>query len=103
MANEIRYRCSNCGKSEQTRAVLGVPDGMFYAGYRAHGDALYCPDCVKTWKERNGAEYDEEYKDPPHLFALWWNKQVQAQITDKTSIKTYRRNCIGDWEVEHDG
>ncbi len=93
MANEIRYQCSNCGKTEQTRAVLGVPDGMFYAGYRAHGDVLYCPDCVKTWKERNGAEYDEQYEDPPHLFAMWWNKQVQAQITDKTSIKTYRRNC----------
>ena len=30
---------------------------------------LYCPDCVKTWKERNGAEYDEQYKDPPHLFS----------------------------------
>ncbi|NLE27551.1 MAG: hypothetical protein GX625_19890 [Clostridiaceae bacterium] len=56
MANEIFYQCSNCGKREQTRAALGVPDGMFYAGYRAHGDVLYCPDCVKTWKERNGAE-----------------------------------------------
>ncbi len=69
MANEILYQCSNCGKTEQTRAVLGVPDGMLYAGYRAHGDVLYCPDCVK----------------------------MQTQITDKTSIKTYCRNCIGDY------
>ena len=97
MANEIRYQCSNCGKAEQTRAMLGIPDGMFYAGYRAHGDVLYCPDCVKTWKERNGAEYDEQYKDPHHLFAMWWNKQVQMQITDKSKIKTYRCNCIGDY------
>ena len=97
MANEILYQCSNCGKIERTRAALGVPDGMFYAGYRAHGDVLYCPDCVKTWKERNGAEYDEQYKDPHHLFAMWWNKQVQTQIADKTSVKTYCRNCIGDY------
>ena len=103
MANVIRYQCSNCGKAEQTRAMLGIPDGMFYAGYRAHGDVLYCPDCVKTWKERNGAEYDEQYKDPPHLFAVWWNKQVQTQITDKTSIKTYRRNCIGDYVEVNNG
>ena len=49
MANEILYQCSNCGKTGRTRAMLGVPDGMFYAGYRAHGDVLYCPDCGKTW------------------------------------------------------
>jgi len=28
---------------------------------------------------------------------MWWNKQVQTQISDKTSIKTYCRNCIGDY------
>ena len=29
---------------------------------------------------------------------MWWNKQVQTQITDKTSgVKTYYRNCIGDY------
>ena len=96
MANEILYPVQQLRQGpNRTRAALGVPDGMFYAGYRAHGDVLYCPDCVKTWKERNGAEYDEQYKDPPHLFAMWWNKQVQTQITDKTSkIKTYCRNCI---------
>jgi len=97
MENEIRYQCSNCGKHEQTRAAIGVPAGMLYAGYSAHGDVLYCPDCVKTWKNRNGAEYDEQYKDPTLLFAMWWNKQVQMQITDKRKIKTYRRNYIGDY------
>ena len=48
----------------------------------------------------NGAEYDEQYKDPHHLFAMWWNKQVQTQIADKTSVKTYRRNCVGDYVEE---
>ena len=62
-----------------------------------HGDVLYCPDCVKTWKERNGAEYDKQYKNPPHLFAMWWNRQVQMQITDKSKIKTYYRNDNGDY------
>ena len=53
----------------------------------------------------NGAEVEpvpdssdkEQYKDPHHLFAMWWNRQVQTQITDKTSIKTYCRNCTGDY------
>ena len=82
-------------------AGVGIPEGMFYLGYRAHGDVLYCPDCVETWKERNGAEYDEQYKDAQHLFAVWWNRQVQMQITDKSKIRTYSRNCVGDFvEVE---
>ena len=51
----------------------------------------------------HGAEYDEQYKDPPHLFAMWWNKQVQMQITDKSKIKTYRRNRVGDYEEVHNG
>jgi hypothetical protein len=101
MSNKIHYQCSNCGKREQTSAWVGIPEGMFHLGYRAHGDVLYCPDCVETWKERNGAEYDEQYKDAQHLFAVWWNRQVQMQITDKSKIKTYRRNCVGDFvEVE---
>lgn len=69
------------------------------AAYRLEAVKLYCPDCVETWKERNGAEYDEQYKDAQHLFAMWWNRQVQTQIADKSKIKTYRRNCIGDVEV----
>ena len=97
MANTISYQCSNCGQRGVAIPFPGIPESMFFEGFRAHGDVLYCPDCVKTWKERNGAEYDEQYKDPPHLFAMWWNKQVQMQITDKSKIKTYYRNCIGDY------
>jgi hypothetical protein len=99
MSNKINYQCSNCGRREQTNCAIGVAEGMFYLGYRAHGDVLYCPDCIKTWKDRNGMEYDEQYKDPPHLFAVWWNRQVQ--ITDKSKIRTYSRNWDGDFvEVE---
>lgn len=91
-AMKISYQCSNCGKREQTSAWVGILEGMFCLGYRAHGDVLYCPDCVETWKERNGEEYDEQYKDAQHLFAAWWNRQVQMQITDKSKIRTYNRN-----------
>lgn len=76
---KISYQCSNCGAHEQTAAGVGIPEGMFYLGYRAHGDVLYCPDCVETWKERNGEEYDEQYKGAKHLFAVWWNRQVLRQ------------------------
>jgi len=35
------------------------------------------------------------------MFAAWWNRQVQMQITDKNKIRTYSRNWDGDFvEVE---
>ena len=52
MANKIRYQCSNCGQHGVTIPFPSIPESMFFEGFRAHGDVLYCPDCVKTWKER---------------------------------------------------
>ena len=44
----------------------------------------------------NGAEFDEQYKDPPHLFAMWWNKTIETQTTDKCKLKKYRTLANGD-------
>ncbi len=95
---KIEYQCSNCGKIEKVSAMVGIPHGMFFAGYRANGDALYCPDCVKSWAERNGKEFDEQYKEPGHLFAMWWNQKVlrQAKIEHK-KLNKYCMNDIGDY------
>lgn len=54
--------------------MAGIPHGMFGMRYRAVGDALYCPDCVKSWEERNGVPFDEQYARPGTLFARWWNR-----------------------------
>ena len=76
---KIHYQCSNCGKRFQTIPIPGVPDGMYHMGCRAVGDAFYCEDCVKTWAERNGDEFDRQYKDPEGMFVKWWNKEVDTQ------------------------
>lgn len=95
--SKLFCQCSNCGTSFYTSAAVGVPHGMYYEGYRAVGDALYCPECVKNWKDRNGREFDKDIKDPSHLFATWWNNQVQKQTVDKSKIKAYRQNAVGDY------
>ena len=96
---KIEYQCSNCGKRGKVSAMVGIPHGMFAHGYRANGDALYCPDCVKSWAERNGKEFDEQYIEPGHLFAKWWNRTVlkQAKIEHK-KLKKYAVNEIGWYE-----
>lgn len=101
--SKLFCQCSCCGKSFYTIAFPGVPEVMFFnEGYRANGDALYCPECVKTWQERNGAEFDEQYKDPPHLFAMWWNQLVERQTEDKSKIKKYKTAANGDCvEADH--
>ena len=86
---KIHYQCSNCGKRFQTSPIPGVPDGMYFSGCRAAGDAFYCEDCVKTWAERNGEEFDKQYKDPDGMFVKWWNREVDTQCKGM-KIETYR-------------
>lgn len=93
----IEYQCSNCGQRFVTSAIPGVPEGMYINGNRAVGDAFYCADCVKSWPERNGEEFDRQYRDPQKMFAAWWNNTVAQQTKDKAKIKKYRHNLAGDY------
>ena len=96
---KIEYQCSNCGKWEKTSAMVGIPHGMFALGYRAVGDALYCPDCVNSWAERNGKPFDEQYKDVGHMFAVWWNATVLKKAkAEHKQLKKYCVNEIGWYE-----
>ncbi len=45
---------------------------MYLVGYRAVGDALYCPNCVESWAERNGGDFDEIYENPTAMFSKWF-------------------------------
>lgn len=94
---KINYQCSNCGKRFATSAIVGIPQGMYYNGCRVVGNAFYCEDCVRTWKERNGKEFDEQYKDPKGMFAKWWNRTVDSQCTNKGKIKKCRQLSNGDY------
>lgn len=59
--------CSNCG--EKIELKQGHLLETFDAGWRAVGDALYCPKCVGTWAERNGLPFDKTF----HAERLWGN------------------------------
>lgn len=94
---KINYQCSNCGKRFVTSPIPGVPQGMYYNGCRVVGDAFYCEDCVKTRKERNGEEFDQQYKAPKSMFTKWWNRTVEDQVKDKSKIKKCRQLANGDF------
>ena len=48
-------QCSNCGrtgrweKETMTRCAAAALED----GWRSYGSALYCPECCRTWHERN--------------------------------------------------
>ena len=86
---KIHYQCSNCGKRFQISPIPGVPDGMYFNGCRVVGDAFYCEDCVKSWAERNGKEFDKQYKDPEGMFVKWWNRTVDNQCKGQKIRKYY--------------
>lgn len=47
--------CSNCGEK---RTVETIPEAeqAVRDGWKVVGDAEYCPECSRTWKDRNGRE-----------------------------------------------
>ena len=47
--------CSNCGEKRTVETIPEVKK-VVWEGWRAVGDAEYCPECSRTWKDRNGRE-----------------------------------------------
>ena len=52
---KIDIMCSCCGNHEtvSNRKVSNSVD-LIKRGWGSCGSALYCPECSRTWKERNG-------------------------------------------------
>jgi hypothetical protein len=47
----VRITCSNCGAHENI-GPSKITDAVL-RGWGSYGSALYCPECTKTWDERN--------------------------------------------------
>lgn len=52
---KVDIMCSCCGNHEtvSNRKVSNSVD-LIKRGWGSCGSALYCPECTRTWKERNG-------------------------------------------------
>lgn len=49
----ITLQCSNCGNSRNVRNSMKSAMKCVEDGWGSFGSAFYCPNCVKTWDERN--------------------------------------------------
>lgn len=66
----MKVKCSRCGEDIELTAILE----MYDAGYRAVGDAIYCPTCVQGWNERAGIPFDKMFKSRSLWGAFWWRQ-----------------------------
>lgn len=66
----MKVQCCSCGEPVDISA--GHCLEMFGKGYRAVGDALYCPTCVQGWNERAGTPFDRMFRAENLWGAYWW-------------------------------
>lgn len=73
---KINIMCSCCGNHEtvSNRKVSNSID-LIKRGWGSCGSALYCPECTRTWKERNG---DRPMADERNTFFVILNLFMDA-------------------------
>lgn len=49
----MRIVCSNCGRSATLKPRGFNVSELLDKGWRCYSVNLYCPECSKTWNERN--------------------------------------------------
>ena len=75
----ITIQCSNCGSSRTIRNSMQSAINCVEDGWGSFGSAFYCPDCVKTWDERN----DKPLSGKNYTFLMVMNKLLEQYKNDE--------------------
>ena len=71
----ILIQCSNCGTHREIKYAIGRIVQAINDGWDSYGNALYCPECSRTWEKRNG-------KNKP-LNGYWNTMRIIDEIHDR--------------------
>ena len=66
--------CSSCGNCEKMNRNVQSVKSKTEKGWRSFGDAIYCPKCAKTWKERNNTELNTTEETNEWIYERLLNK-----------------------------
>lgn len=73
---KIDIMCSCCGNHETvSNRKVSNSIHLIKRGWGSCGSALYCPECTRTWKERNG---DRPMADERNTFFVILNLFMDA-------------------------
>lgn len=76
---EILVTCSNCGKQKRLKNTVDYTVAFIKLGWGSCGSALYCPECSKSWSERNG---DRPMGDDKNTFYVIMQKFMKELNCD---------------------
>lgn len=98
----VSIMCSCCGKIEDIRYSAANVNKLVKDGWNSLGNAVYCPECVETWEERNGLSRP-----------LWGAEHTVSKIDDWhkghnfRTVVEYCPECETEiamsWDTEKDG
>lgn len=58
---KMTITCSRCGKHRRFNfSVMSVARAI-RDGWGSYGNVLYCPECTKTWNERNSRSLSDNF------------------------------------------
>ena len=76
----ISVQCSNCGKRRRiSNKKVEYTVNAIKEGWGSFGSAIYCPECSKTWSDRN----EKPMADEKNTFLLIMNHILKAKEARK--------------------
>lgn len=78
----IDVMCSCCGNHQKlsNKRIQDTAD-LIHSGWGSCGSALYCPECAKSWKERNG---NRQMGDERNTFVAIMNMFFDAKKAEES-------------------
>lgn len=73
--NSVDIQCSNCGRVDRVCYTTQNVIHTIQKGWNSFGSALYCPDCSKTWHERNKDKELMGKWNTVRLIDEWYDRQ----------------------------
>lgn len=98
----VSITCSCCGNRESVLYSAENVNKLVKNGWNSFGDALYCPDCVSTWEERNGTKkplWGAEHT-VSKIDAVYERQRPHTVVEWCPECNTEVEMC---WDVERDG
>lgn len=75
VGNFLTIMCSRCGCTEDLTYTPEQLDAAITKGWNSYGRALYCPECSRTWHDRN----TKELAGRTHTIGVIWRLHRSLQ------------------------
>ena len=83
MTRFVDIQCSNCGRIDRVSYRMDCITHTIKKGWNSFGNALYCPNCSKTWNERNKDKSLAGNWNTIRIIDEWYDRQNKITRKDE--------------------